>query len=47
MPIRLEGDVDARVWVRIREVEQSVALIGQILDNLPAGAILHGIAAGS
>ena len=38
-PIRLEGDVDARVWVRIREVEQSVAMIGQILDNLPAGAI--------
>ena len=37
--IRLEGDVDARVWVRIREVEQSVAMIGQILDNLPAGAI--------
>ena len=33
------GDVDARVWIRIREVEQSLALIEQILDGLPAGAI--------
>ena len=34
-----EGDVDARVWVRIREVEQSLSLIEQILDGLPAGPI--------
>ena len=27
-----EGDVNARVWIRIREVEQSLALIEQILD---------------
>ena len=33
------GDVDARIWVRIREVEQSVALIDQILLRLPAGPI--------
>ena len=33
------GDVNARVWVRIREVEQSLALIDQILRGLPAGAI--------
>ena len=26
-----EGDVNARVWIRIREVEQSLALIEQIL----------------
>jgi len=33
------GDVNARVWVRIREVEQSLALIDQILRGLPAGAV--------
>ena len=38
VPVRQEGDVDARVWVRIDEVEQSLALIEQILDRLPAGA---------
>jgi Ni,Fe-hydrogenase III large subunit len=32
-----EGDVNARVWVRVREVEQSLALIGQLLDGLPHG----------
>ena len=35
VPVLQEGDVNARVWIRIREVEQSVALIGQILDVLP------------
>ena len=38
-PLRREGDVNARVWVRIREVEESLRLIGQILDRLPAGPI--------
>ena len=33
-----EGDVNARVWIRIREVEQSLDLLDQILDRLPAGA---------
>jgi len=33
------GDVNARVWIRIREVEQSLALIEQILAGLPSGAI--------
>lgn len=39
IPLREEGDVDARVWIRIDEVRQSVALIGQILESLPAGPI--------
>jgi len=34
-----DGDVDARVWIRIREVEQSVSLIDQLLQRLPAGSI--------
>jgi len=37
---RLEaGDVNARVWIRIREIEQSLALIDQILRDLPDGPI--------
>jgi Ni,Fe-hydrogenase III large subunit len=32
-----EGDVNARVWIRIREIEQSLALIDQILGRLPGG----------
>src|SRR5438552_3009782 len=38
-PLRQEGDVDARIWIRIREVEQSLALIDQILRELPPGSI--------
>jgi Ni,Fe-hydrogenase III large subunit len=38
-PTRGEGDVNARVWVRILEAEQSLSLIGQILDRLPAGPV--------
>lgn len=40
VPIRGEGDVNARVWIRIEEVRQSLALIEQILDTLPAGEVL-------
>ena len=32
-----EGDVNARVWIRVREVEQSLSLIAQILERLPRG----------
>ena len=41
VPILQDGDVDARIWIRIREVEQSVALIDQILEQLIAGPIAH------
>jgi Ni,Fe-hydrogenase III large subunit/Ni,Fe-hydrogenase III component G len=41
VPVLAAGDVDARVWVRIREVEQSLALIGQILDHMPGGPIAN------
>src|SRR6266851_6729263 len=39
VPVLDSGDVDARVWVRIREVEQSLALIEQILQRLPDGPV--------
>ena len=37
VPVLDAGDVNARVWIRIREVEQSLALIEQILGRLPDG----------
>jgi Ni,Fe-hydrogenase III large subunit len=37
VPLLQEGDVNARVWIRIREVEQSLSLIDQILARLPEG----------
>jgi Ni,Fe-hydrogenase III large subunit len=43
MPVLDAGDVDARVWIRIREVEQSVSLIERILDRLPDGPICIGV----
>jgi Ni,Fe-hydrogenase III large subunit len=39
VPVRDDGDVNARVWLRIREVEQSLKLIDQILERLPEGAL--------
>jgi Ni,Fe-hydrogenase III large subunit len=39
VPILHEGDVNARVWIRVREVEASLALIEQILGELPAGPL--------
>ncbi len=39
IPLLHDGDVNARVWIRIREVDQSCALISQMLTYLPAGPI--------
>src|SRR5512140_493623 len=39
VPVLQEGDVDARIWIRIREVDQSMALIDQILRELPPGPL--------
>jgi Ni,Fe-hydrogenase III large subunit len=41
VPVREEGDVDARIWIRILEVEQSIGLIDQLLERLPSGPIAH------
>jgi Ni,Fe-hydrogenase III large subunit len=37
LPVLTEGDVNARVWIRIREIEQSLSLVEQILARLPDG----------
>ena len=46
VPVLEAGDVNARVWIRIREVEQSVALIEQCLDRLAPGEINAALPAG-
>ena len=38
VPVVQAGDVNARVWIRIREVEQSLLLIDAILRGLPPGS---------
>jgi Ni,Fe-hydrogenase III large subunit len=39
VPVLEESDVNARVWIRIREVSQSLSLIEQILEQLPDGPV--------
>jgi Ni,Fe-hydrogenase III large subunit len=39
IPVLEDGDVNARVWIRIREVEQSLHIVEQILSQLPTGPI--------
>ena len=43
IPTMTSGDVNSRVWVRIREVEESMRLIEQILNRLPEGPILQSL----
>jgi Ni,Fe-hydrogenase III large subunit len=47
VPMLSEGDVNARIWIRIREVEQSFSLIEQILDRLPPGSVRADISGNS
>ncbi|HTR15386.1 MAG TPA: NADH-quinone oxidoreductase subunit C [Roseiarcus sp.] len=39
VPLRREGDVNARVWVRIDEVFESLDLVEAMLSRLPEGSI--------
>jgi Ni,Fe-hydrogenase III large subunit len=43
VPVRHDGDVNARAWIRIKEIGQSLALIEQMLERLPAGELLAAI----
>lgn len=40
IPVREEGDVNARVWIRFDEIDQSLALLEQITRQLPNGSSL-------
>jgi Ni,Fe-hydrogenase III large subunit len=37
VPVLPEGDVHARVWIRIREIRQSLHLIAQLVQRMPGG----------
>jgi len=39
VPVRQDGDVNARVWIRIKEIGESLSLLDQLLRDLPDGAI--------
>jgi Ni,Fe-hydrogenase III large subunit len=39
VPVLKEGDVDARVWIRIKEIGESLSLVEQILATLRDGSI--------
>ncbi|HLH97678.1 MAG TPA: hydrogenase expression protein HypE [Xanthobacteraceae bacterium] len=39
VPVVKTGDVNARVWIRIHEIEQSMRLIDQIIASLPEGPL--------
>jgi Ni,Fe-hydrogenase III large subunit len=39
VPVLDAGDVNARIWIRIKEVEQSLSIVDQILSAIPGGAI--------
>ncbi|HEY7608356.1 MAG TPA: NADH-quinone oxidoreductase subunit C [Alphaproteobacteria bacterium] len=41
VPVRHEGDVNARIWIRIDEIKQSVSMIEQILAGMPGGELLR------
>ena len=42
IPTRTEGDVYARYWVRMRELEESLKIIQQVIEKIPAGDITLG-----
>jgi Ni,Fe-hydrogenase III large subunit len=47
VPVLGEGDVNARVWIRIREINESLGLVEQVLDRLPEGPVRADVGAGA
>ena len=45
VPVLTEGDVNARALIRVKEIDQSLSLIEQMLDELPAGAVARRVRA--
>ncbi len=44
VPTMERGDVDARIWIRIREIEQSMSLIRQLIATMPKGDVRAPVA---
>jgi Ni,Fe-hydrogenase III large subunit len=38
-PVLKAGDVNARIWLRIQEIEQSLNLFDQLIDGMPDGPV--------
>ncbi len=43
VPVMQAGDVDARIWIRVHEIEASMKLLRTWLTGLPAGPVLVDI----
>jgi Ni,Fe-hydrogenase III large subunit len=43
VPVLRDGDVNARVWIRLKEIGESLSLLGQLLGSLPHGAVFADI----
>jgi len=39
VPVLKEGDVNARIWIRLHEIDASLSLLNQLLRDLPEGPI--------
>jgi Ni,Fe-hydrogenase III large subunit len=39
VPVLDGGDVNARVWIRIREIGESLSIVDELLDGLPGGPL--------
>jgi Ni,Fe-hydrogenase III large subunit len=46
VPVLQEGDVNARVWIRLKEIDQSLSLLDQLLAGLPDGTIAKPVPEG-
>jgi len=47
VPILTDGDVNARVWIRAREINASLGLIEQMLRDMPDGDTMTHVTTGS
>ncbi|HUC61982.1 MAG TPA: NADH-quinone oxidoreductase subunit C [Alphaproteobacteria bacterium] len=45
VPVLEEGDVNARIWLRLKEIEQSLRLVEQLLAGLPEGPLASALPA--
>jgi Ni,Fe-hydrogenase III large subunit len=43
VPLLQEGDVNARIWIRLKEIGESLSLLEQLLADLPAGAVITAL----
>jgi len=43
VPLRQEGDVNARAWIRIEEIGESAKIINQAIDKMPEGPVMADV----